>query len=130
MKLPRNQVLIVDDDSALLAVLKLTMEEICSHCRVKTAGNGHAALNVLNQHNIKLVLTDYNMPGMNGLELATQIRDRWPEIPLVLMTASGDSSELRAAVSSLGKSDFVQKPFGVNQLRQILQSVPQEGIPC
>jgi CheY-like chemotaxis protein len=90
-------------------------------CEVGTAGDGDAALTILetNATSLDLVLLDMAMPGMSGEDLAATIRQRWPALPIVVMSgyATQDLSRRLAQHTAL---HFLQKPFGLDALRSCL----------
>jgi CheY-like chemotaxis protein len=130
MNPPTKHILIVDDDNAVTTALKLIVERLCEQCRVTIAGDGVRAMDVLDQNDVDLVLTDYEMPGVDGLELAKKVRNQWPKLPLFVMTGSGDTEWLRKTLEAHGIDDLIHKPFGIDQLTKILQSAISEGSPC
>ena len=86
--------------------------------QVLEAADGNEALAVLEAHpDVRLALLDYNMPGLNGFQLANRIPQRWPkgELALVGMSASGDSN-MSARFIKNGASDFISKPFTAEEL--------------
>ncbi len=82
-----TRILVVDDEDILGEMLSdvLSLEGY----EVTVVRSGEDALVRLTEGPYQLVVTDNSMPGMSGLELLAQIRDRWPEIPVILMTAYG-----------------------------------------
>jgi two-component system response regulator YesN len=119
----QKKILIVDDDEKLLKILRSALEICCRNCQIESALNGSAALNLLRQANqvqpIDLILTDYSMPKMNGLELARVVRQTWPTTRIVLM--SSDRAALEAATNSLKFDDYLVKPFALRELEKVLQ---------
>ena len=63
-----------------------------------------------------LILSDINMPGMNGLELLTQAKQIWPDLPVAMITAYGDDESRRRALDA-GASDFLVKPLDFDELK-------------
>lgn len=85
---PRKELLCVDDDPNTLLLRKLVLE--AAGYSVSTADSGERALQALARGmNVDLVLLDYLMPGMNGNELATKLRERYPSLPLIAVSAVG-----------------------------------------
>jgi CheY-like chemotaxis protein len=81
----RPVILCVDDEETQLAVRKLVLEK--EGYSVLTASSGQQALNLLGCHPIDLVLSDHLMPGLTGTELTRQIKARYPELPVILISA-------------------------------------------
>ena len=115
-------ILIVDDEEGVLAVLNRILELLMPGYDISTARNGLAAWQQLQQHSFDLLLTDHHMPGMTGLELAQQARDRLPELPIVLMSGGSDS-DIEVKAQKLGLVSFLAKPFSVHQLRDLLETI-------
>ncbi|MGH7311714.1 MAG: hybrid sensor histidine kinase/response regulator, partial [Candidatus Rokuibacteriota bacterium] len=123
-KTRRLRVLVVDDEE----VVRETLRDIClddGH-RVMEAGSAREALEVLATQSVDVVCTDLGMPGMNGWQLADQIRDRWPRLCVGLMTGWGariDKDELQAH-----RVDFlIAKPFSRDQILEMLAQVDGMG---
>ncbi len=115
-------VLIVDDDDLFLEVLALEMEALS--CSVQVAGDGAAALRQVQLAPVDVLITDWQMPGMDGLELVRQVRAAAVQnrfLHIVMMTARGDSSTIRAATLA-GVDDFLFKPLDPLQLELAVAS--------
>ena len=69
-----------------------------------------------------LILSDINMPGMDGLTLLGEIKRRWPELPVMMVTAYGDDERRRRAKET-GAAEFITKPIDFNLLKQQLQQL-------
>jgi len=69
------------------------------------------------------VLSDINMPGMDGLTLLDEIKQRWPELPVMMVTAYGDD-ERRQRATAYGAAEFISKPVDFEFLKQRLQRLP------
>jgi CheY-like chemotaxis protein len=88
--------------------------------------SGEQALNRLTeeiQPALIAVLSDINMPGMDGLELLGEIKQRRPDLPVMMVTAYGDAERRRRA-SELGAFPFVTKPVDFDQLKEQLRRLP------
>jgi len=70
------------------------------------------------------VLSDINMPGMDGLELLGEIKQRRPDLPVMMVTAYGDHDRRRRA-RELGASEFITKPVDFDQLKEQLRQLPE-----
>ncbi|MFQ5843474.1 MAG: sigma-54-dependent transcriptional regulator [Planctomycetota bacterium] len=108
-----KRILIVDDDPSQAEALAriLAMEGYAT----ARATRGREALQVLGASEVHLVLADLKMPEMNGIELYRRIRDRTPNLPVVIVTAHGTIETAIEAVRE-GVSDYVQKPIHVEDL--------------
>jgi CheY-like chemotaxis protein len=76
----------------------------------------------LQPFDLVLLLSDINMPGMNGLELLKRVKNDFPTLKVVMVTAYGDDAN-RQAAQSLGADDFITKPVDFKQLRERIQSL-------
>jgi two-component system response regulator AtoC len=87
--------------------------------QVRTAKDGVQALKALEAEPADLLITDVRMPGMGGLKLLAKAREKWPEMPVVMMTAF---ASVESAVESMrqGAYDYLMKPFGVEQVEALL----------
>lgn len=121
------RILIVDDSSMMRAmikrVVKLTnvpVEEILE------AGDGAQALTLLESHDVHLLLTDINMPVMNGAELLRRVakNDRWRALTRVIITTDGSTAR-REEAAELSVSCYLQKPFSPEVLRDVLSDAAQ-----
>ncbi|HEY8091748.1 MAG TPA: response regulator transcription factor [Polyangiaceae bacterium] len=106
-------VLLVDDDAALLDVLALAFED--AGYDVLRAGDGRAALEVIRGHRPDVVLSDVNMPHIDGFALCRRLREKGDAVPLVLLT-SRDSEIDEALGLEIGADDYVTKPFSTRVL--------------
>ncbi|MCF6338441.1 MAG: sigma-54 dependent transcriptional regulator [Gammaproteobacteria bacterium] len=101
-------ILVVEDDADLRAALCDTLA--LTGYKIQTASDGRAAMEVLQCQSIDMVITDIQMPGMDGHELLKKIKTQWPDIPVMLMTAYGS---IQMAVEAMrdGAVDYLSKPF-------------------
>lgn len=114
----KSTVLIVEDDLELLDALTTTLElNGFEYIGVDSAKDGLA---VLEKEAVDIVVSDINMPGMNGFELMQDVTRIYPGLPVVLMTAYGQISQAVSAMQS-GASDYLVKPFDSSALITILR---------
>jgi cyclic di-GMP phosphodiesterase len=106
--------LIVDDEPALRQVLVHLMRGAGFTCL--EAGNGEDALATLERHDITLVMSDLRMPKLDGIGLLEQIRRRWPDTAVVMITAVSDVEVAVSALAS-GAMDYLTKPFHLEEVR-------------
>ena len=87
--------------------------------QVRTAKDGVQALKALEAEPADLLITDVRMPGMGGLKLLGKAKEKWPDMPVVMMTAF---ATVESAVESMrqGAYDYLMKPFGVEQVEALL----------
>jgi two-component system sensor histidine kinase/response regulator len=103
-------VLIVDDDLALLEALPEALRLRMGGVTVETADSAATALDRLAGQDYDAVVTDIRMPGMDGLKLLEEIRNRRPDTPTLIITGHGDNDLVVHALRG-GARDFIQKPI-------------------
>jgi CheY-like chemotaxis protein len=109
----RATILLVDDDSAVREVTASMLEGL--GYVVLTVGSGGAALDLLERHTkVDLVLLDFAMPGMNGVELARQVQQKRPTVPILFVTGYVD----KAALEEFSDDKIIKKPFIGDELAE------------
>jgi two-component system response regulator HydG len=114
----KANVLVVDDEPSARAPLVDLLK--AEGYVVETAGDGFKALGRVASFAPDLVLTDFNMPGMDGIELLEKLKEQDPELPVVLMTAYG---AVETAVNAMkkGAADYLQKPLNLDELLIVIE---------
>lgn len=107
------RVLVVDDDEGVRLLLSVILSE--EGCRVLCAPDGFEGREILKAYSVDLLITDYNMPRMNGLDLISWSRLRLPEVPAVLVTGQEDPA-LEAAARACGALRVFPKPLFLEEL--------------
>jgi CheY-like chemotaxis protein len=107
---PGSRILVVDDEQDLREAVKELLEAYLDGARVRTAESGKAALAILDREDIDLIVTDFKMPGMNGVQFLREASKVAPDVPHVLVTAF-DREALAALGSDAQGERIVQKPF-------------------
>ena len=118
----KMNILVVDDEEAMVESLRIGLES--NGYRVFEASNGEQALDHLfhGDHRIDLLITDYLMPTMNGLDLLTTVRRSHPTLSVMIMTAYAETSLLIEALRNHCDS-FIEKPFSLAQLMVEIERV-------
>jgi PAS domain S-box-containing protein len=104
-------VLHVEDDESFADMAASMLETVTDDVEVVTATDAEAALARLDEAPVDCVVSDYDMPGRNGLELLAAVHDDHPDLPFVLFTGKG-SEEIASRAISAGVSDYLQKSGG------------------
>ncbi len=113
-------VLIVDDSSTMRKIISRSLRQAgLAVDEIFEAGDGIEGLSVIAAKNVDLVLSDINMPNMDGLEFIKQVRANGKTVPIVMITTEGGEDILKEAIAS-GASDSIKKPFTPDQLGQKL----------
>ena len=117
-----ERILIVDDSRALRMLLGHNLRQ--GGYEVLEAGDGDEALEKLGGERVDLVITDFTMPGMNGIELTRKIRTLpgCGEVPIVLLTTE-DQEDRKKDGKSAGASGWIVKPFEPEQLLAVIREM-------
>jgi two-component system, chemotaxis family, chemotaxis protein CheY len=119
-----KSVLIVEDSSTTRSMIRAAVEEAGEELNAVEASSGFEALKLLPREDYALIVTDINMPGINGLELINFIRkdERYRHIPLVIVTTER-SAEDRDRGLAMGADAYVSKPFKEEDLREVITRI-------
>lgn len=121
------RILVVEDDPQLREAIVDTL--MLKGFEVSEAAHGIEGLNLVRHQQLDLVLSDINMPGMDGLELLQTIKQDYPWLPVILMTAYGDVGQAVKAMQ-LGANDYLMKPFELKELDDLLRPYSRHEIPA
>lgn len=124
-------IVLVDDDSSIRWVLSKALQN--AGFKVMAADNGQSALQILENHKTTILITDVKMPGISGLELMETVKNRYPNLPVIIITANADT-QMAVESHQIGAFDYLPKPFDLNQAVSICQKAiakdsPQEFPP-
>lgn len=118
-------VLVVDDSAAIRKILTRVLRQTGIAIQtIHEAGDGKDALAVMAEYRIDLVLTDINMPTMDGLQLLASLKaaPQWQDIPVLMITTEGGETKVAEAVR-LGAAGYVRKPFTADQIKEKLAAI-------
>src|SRR3989304_5505975 len=103
-----KNILLVDDQQNFIELLARQLRECDKNYCIMTAGNGNEALKALESAHVDLVITDLKMPGMDGFELVSHIKNKYPAIPVMVMSFYLHPESERE-LSTLGVSQCIDK---------------------
>jgi len=121
-----KRVLVVDDEEDMLWMLQRNLNKGMQDVEILAAKSGEEALALLSDITVNLVITDINMPGMNGLDLLIEINNRFPDTGVIIMTAYPSNAYENKAMMS-GSLRFIEKPFDIKEVRAIVEEVLKEN---
>ena len=124
--MPLN-ILIVDDSVAMRMILQRALRKTNLQLdRVFEAGDGCAALEILKKESVNVILSDINMPNMDGLQLLAELKsnDQWKDVPVVMISTESSQTKVMEALR-LGAKGFIRKPFVPDEMGEKLTSLVQ-----
>jgi two-component system chemotaxis response regulator CheY len=119
-----QRILIVEDSGTMRSLIAATLEDLDQPVKVDEAENGFEALRLLPQQSYDLIITDINMPDINGLELVSFVKGNpgHREVPLVIVSTEGSERD-RDRGMELGANAYLVKPFSPDELRRVVQDL-------
>ncbi len=119
----KMKILVVDDFSTMRRILKNILKQL-GYENILEADDGSSALNVLNNEKIDLIISDWNMPQVSGIELLKTVRttENLKDIPFLMVTAEGQKENILEAVKNR-VSNYIVKPFTPQSLMEKLQKI-------
>ncbi len=118
-----STILIVDDSNTMRSLLISTLEQLGTF-RIVQAANGFEALRLLPREHVDLILTDINMPEINGLELLSFVRSNpiYKDVPVIIISTEGSRKDIEKGLS-LGANEYLVKPFAPERLLELVKSL-------
>ena len=118
---PMKSILIVEDSATTRALIKAVIDEMGDFTIVEAA-SGFEALNLLPVQHFELVVTDINMPDINGLELINFIKTnpRYSQIPLIIVSTERSEEDKKRGIA-LGAMAYITKPFKAHELQEVIK---------
>lgn len=117
------KVLVADDSSTMRKIIIRSLNAVGIY-DVAEAGDGDEALQAFDKAPFDLVLTDWNMPQRNGLQVIEGIRSRGSQVPIIMITTESEKRRVLDAIRA-GVSDYLVKPFEADKLREKLEKFAQ-----
>ena len=116
-------IVLVDDDEMILRSIRTFLATEMNHELLTYTSPGRA-LDDIEKHieNVDLVISDYMMPEMDGISFLTQVKERFPLVPRILMTGYADKENAIKAINQVGLYQYVEKPWNDEELRLILRN--------
>jgi len=125
----RPTILVVDDEPLVTQMLSILLD-ISLDANVITTNSPLQARDILGEGKISLLLTDYLMPELNGINLIRALRDTGSTIPVIVLTGYCDEPELAANVDVLGPFEVIVKPWSNEHLLQRINACLQKAPPA
>lgn len=121
-----KRILIVDDEeNTRIGLSKLLSQE---GFEVESASNGHEALDYLVEKSVNLIISDINMPDMNGLAFLRELGRKHPSTNVIMITAYGGVESYLEAMN-LGAFEYLHKPIRLDELRSVMKKIFNGGMP-
>src|SRR5262245_63563730 len=115
---PRPRILVVDDDDALLAALKDTLQEVVPDSVVETAADGYEALVQVGAFRPAVLVIDIRMPRLDGFEVCRRLKQRRETAAIrILALTAYPEGDVREKIMAAGADDFLEKPFAIERFR-------------
>lgn len=121
-KQPKRILVVDDEENARLGLSKLLSNE---GFLVDSVSNGFEALNFLRQQEVNLIVTDINMPEMNGITFLKELNKSFPNSNVIMITAYGGVESYIEAMN-LGAFEYINKPVKIEELKSILKKIFKE----
>ena len=127
-----QRILVVEDSATMRSLIAASLEELEVPVKITEAPSGFEALRLLPRVSYDLIVTDINMPDINGLELVSFVKnnDAYREIPLIIISTEGSDRDREKGLG-LGANGYLVKPFEPEQLRamarELLEAARADG---
>ncbi len=120
-----KKVIVVDDSSVMRQIIKNNLKQLgFEQSNLVDAEDGEQALKMINEDEVDLVIADWNMPKMTGIDLLKAIRSdgALKELPFMMVTSEADKEKIMEAVQS-GVNQYIVKPFNATQLEEKIKEI-------
>ena len=115
------KILVVDDSGTMRRIIIRTLTDM-GYSDFIEAENGQVALNAVEKGGIELIITDWNMPIMSGLEFVTQARVIEPDLPILMVTTNASNQDVIQALKA-GVNNYVINPFTLDTMREKVSAI-------
>ncbi len=109
------RILLVDDEPNVIKALTRVFEE--ENYQIVAAADGKQALETLNREPVQLIVSDFKMPGMDGAELLSRVKNAWPDTIRIMLTGQADTAAVMGAINQGAVYKFILKPWNDDDLR-------------
>ncbi|AEA33334.1 response regulator [Hippea maritima] len=118
------KVITIDDSSTMRRIIKNTLKRIGYGDEILEAENGKEALDILASNDVDLIITDWNMPVMDGLTFVKKIRSdhKYDDIPIIMVTTEAAKEDIITALKA-GVNNYIVKPFTPQVLKEKIEAV-------
>ena len=119
-----QRILIVEDSATMRSLIATSLEDLDIPVKITEASSGFEALRYLPREEFDLVVTDINMPDINGLELVSFVKnnEKYSRIPLVIVSTEGSHRDCEKGLG-LGANAYLVKPFAPGELRRVVKDL-------
>jgi len=123
-----KKVLVIDDSATIRSMISTSIEEIEDFEAVE-ASNGFEALKMLPAMSFDLIITDINMPEINGLEIVSFVKNHpvYQSIPLIIVSTEQAQEDQKKGIE-LGAKEYITKPFDPEELKKVVLKVMDENL--
>jgi two-component system chemotaxis response regulator CheY len=117
----KNKTILIADDSLVMRSLLISAIESIGEFRIIEAASGFEALRLLPREKVDIILTDINMPDINGLEMISYLRanPNYESIPVIIISTEGSQKDIDKG-KLLGANEYVVKPFTQDKIQELL----------
>ncbi len=118
------KIITIDDSSTMRRIIKNTLKRIGYGDEILEAGDGKEALEVLENNDVDLIITDWNMPVMDGLAFVKKIRSdsKYDDTPIIMVTTEAAKEDIITALKA-GVNNYIVKPFTPDVLKEKIETV-------
>ena len=122
------KILVVEDDQAIREMLRFVLQQ--KHFDILEAENAEQALRLIHDRSPSLILLDWMLPGMSGVDLARKLKEaqETSNLPIIMITAKGEEEDMVRGLDS-GADDYVTKPFSPRELVARIRAVLRRAVP-